>query len=115
LAEFGVGEVSEVRNVFKEGNLQFGHGVEPKEIEPSHTKVRAFDGPVVKAGDTEGASITDAAAEDFPGIAEVVAVLPNDACHVAEVAWFAIEQTEGDKAAKTAIFLDLMSGHWWRS
>lgn len=74
----------------------------------------AFDGPIVEASDAQGATIANAAAQNLPGVAEIVSILPNHIGHVAEVAWLAIEQPEGNEPPETAdaIFLDVMRGHW---
>ena len=108
--QFGVGEFLQGGDVVQERNVEFRHGIQPKQVQTRHAEVRAFDGPIVKTGDAECAAVAHAAAEDFPGVGKIVAILPDDGGHVAEVAWLAVEQTERDKLAEArgAIFLELM-------
>lgn len=109
LAEFGVGKFFEAGDVVEEGNVQFRCGVEAEEIQARHAKMRALDGPIVKASDAQGATITDTAAKDFPGVGEIVPVLPDDRGHVAEVARLPIEQAKWNEPFPTGAgtFLDL--------
>ena len=109
-SQFGVRKFLERGDVVQERNVEFRHGIQPEQIKARHAEMGAFDGPIVKTGDAEGAAVADTAAEDFPGVGKVVAILPDDGGHVAEVARLAVEQTEGDKLPEAcgAIFLDLM-------
>ena len=74
----------------------------------------AFDGPIVKTGNTERATVADPATKDFPSVPEIITVLPDHLGHVAEMARFAIEQSERDEPADSAgaSFLELVRGHW---
>ena len=68
----------QVGDVFQQRDIQRRHGVEAKQIEPGHAKMRARDGPVVEAGHAEGAAVANSPAEDFPAVRKIIAVLPDD-------------------------------------
>src|SRR5216684_4945361 len=60
--------------------------------------MRARDGPVVEPGHAEGAAVADPLAEDLPAVGKIVAVLPDNLGHVAEVLRFGLAKAEGNGA-----------------
>src|SRR5690606_7389719 len=84
-AELAVVEAGEVGRVSQPPMIKFRHGVQPEQIQARHAKMRALHGPIVQPSDAERAAIAHALADDLPRVAEIVAVLPHDLRHVAEV------------------------------
>ena len=58
----------------------------------------------METGDAEGATVADAAGEDLVGVAKIVAVVPDDFEHVAEMARLAGIDSEGNQAAERFCF-----------
>ncbi len=83
-------------NIRKKIHVQRRHRVQPQKIQPRHAQVNAIDGPVVKARDAERAAIAHAFAEHFPRVADIVAIRPGDAQHVAEVLGLVLPEAKRD-------------------
>ena len=94
-AQLGVGLRFERCDVRHERRIERAHRVQAKQIQPRHAEMHAVDRPVVEAGDAERAAIAHALAEDFPCVGRVVAVLPRDLEHVAEVTRLAAGHAKG--------------------
>ena len=85
------------RGVLELANVERGHRVQAKQIQARHAEMRAGDGPVVQSSDAERAAIAHALGDDLPRVAEVVAVLPDDADHVAEMLGLGAANAEGQE------------------
>jgi hypothetical protein len=94
--QLGIIHRAQQRQILQLANVERRHGVQPKQIQAGHAQVGAFDGPVVKPRDPQRAPIAHALAQYLPGIAEIVAVLPDDAEHVTKVLGFGPAQPEGN-------------------
>jgi hypothetical protein len=72
--------------------------------------MHALDRPIVKTCHTKRATITDALAQDLPGIPEIIAIFPDYPCHVAEMLGFGLTQPEGNRRFEfpLPIFLNAM-------
>jgi hypothetical protein len=55
----------------------------------------------VEAGHAQRAPVAHPFAQHFPGVAQIVPVLPGDAEHVAEVFGLGSAQAEGDEGSQT--------------
>ena len=77
----------------------------------------AVDRPVVKAGHAQRATVAHASTEDFPRVAEIVAVAPRDDRHVAKV--FGLGLAEAERHSGFQLFLpaplDAMGRHHFGS
>jgi hypothetical protein len=82
--------------VFRHGR----HGVEPQQIQPRHAEVGALDGPVVETGYAERAAVAHAAGDYLPGVGQVVAVVPHDLEHVAEVFGLGVTEAKRGQAGE---------------
>ncbi len=97
LAQRGVVEVRQAAGIGEECHVERTNRVEPEKIEACHAQVNAGDGPVVQAGDAEGAAVADAAGDNPPRVTGIVAVAPGDDEHVAEMPWLPPAQAEGQE------------------
>src|SRR5439155_6303366 len=75
--------------------------------------MNTLDGPVMEAGNPERAAIANSLAQNFPGVAKVVAVLPRHLRHVAEMVRFHLPKTEwhGRSEPPLPVLLDFVRGH----
>ena len=108
LAQLVVAQAAQRLDVGEAPRVERRHGVEPQQVQPRHAQVDAVDRPVVQARDAERAAVAHAAAQHLPGVAEVVAVLPRDARHVAKVVRFRLAEAERN-GARQALFPGLLS------
>ena len=77
-AQLRVVERLQASRRLRAAHVQRRHRVQPKQIQPRHAEVHAFDGPIVEARDAQRAAVAHAPAQDFPGVGEIVAILPDD-------------------------------------
>src|SRR5579859_469486 len=75
--------------------------------------MHALDGPVVKTRDAQGAPIADSLAQHFPGVTQVIAIVPSHSSNVAEVLWLGLPQAEWHRCLKlrSPVFFKLMRSH----
>ena len=77
--------------------------------------MHAVDRPIVEPGDAQRAAIAHAAAQNLPGVRQVVAILPHDLGHVAKVLRFSAAQAERDFRAKAAFVFHAVTAHACKS
>ena len=78
----------ERRNIFQPLNVQRRHGIQAEKIQARHTEMSSLDCPVVQARDSQRTAIAHALANDLPGVAEIVPIIPENPGHVPEVPGF---------------------------
>src|SRR5665213_3628279 len=100
-------------NIFQQTRVQGGHRIEAQQIQPRHTEMDAFNGPIMEARHAEGATVANALAQDLPRVGEIVAVLPNHAGHVAKMFRLGLAQTKRHSRFKAGlpVLLDSVRTH----
>ena len=81
-----------------------------KQIQPRHAKMHAVDRPVVKPRDAQRAPVAHAFGDDFPGVSQIIAILPNDFEHVAKMLRLGLAESKRNGRPQTVSkrFLDAM-------
>jgi hypothetical protein len=67
----------------------------------------------VKPGDTERATVANAAAQNLPGVGKIIAIFPNHLRHFAKVLGFFLTQAKWDGRFQPGlpVSLNLVGGH----
>ena len=84
-SQLSIGFPLEFPHVLKDIGRHGWHGIEPEQIEASHTQMNPLNGPIVQARYAKGASIAYPSTEDFPCVRKIVLVLPGNLEHVPKV------------------------------
>jgi hypothetical protein len=62
--------------------------------------MHAFDGPVVKAGNTQSTPVAHSFRQHVPGIPEVIAIFPGDDRKLSEMVWLSLSEAKRDRATQ---------------
>ena len=92
----------QLRDIFQERHVELRHGVQAKQIQARHAEMRAFDRPIVQPGDAQCATIAHTAGENFVSVREIIAILPDDLQHVAEMLRFRLAEAEWNHISQLA-------------
>ena len=111
VAQLGAAPARQRRDIGEQGGVQRRHGVQPQQPQADVAEMNLPGGPVAHALGAKGTAVAGPLAEDTPGVAGLVAVLPEGVPELQVVVGMLLADAERLQAGPVARIQPLLPGH----